>query len=224
MVPAQLWLVKIITKLIQCSAKLLQNGNLNAMAQASKKTVSRRSGLSGLITSGSVKRVSRAAEGQSSAAAKTSRGRLKSRVRSDEQLELISIREQVGLSQTQFALALGVNRSRIVNMENGRILRIPDDVLQMAREMLNDEGRLKRVERLREANMADLLDEWLERLGLRSGGFKPHDEALADLLQLHVNTIYRWRKGISRPDLEVLLQIDRLVEELAIRIRAFLDR
>lgn len=142
-----------------------------------------------------------------------SRGR---RIRSDEQRELISIRERIGLSQAAFATALGVNRDRIVNIENGRVLNIPDDVLAAAREMLNDPARLERIERLRKAHMSTLVDDWMARLGLKTGGFKPHDEVAADLLQVHVNTIYRWRKNVARPDPEALLQMDRLVEILSL--------
>ena len=159
-------------------------------------------------------KASRIEAAKEKAAVAPQRPRKGRRIRSDEQLELIRIREKIGLSQAQFATALGVKRDRIVNIENGRVLYIPDEVMSGARELLHDPERLERVERLNKKNMASLVDEWMSRLGLKTGGHKPHDQIAADLLLVHSNTISRWRKGEARPDPEALLQMDRLVSML----------
>lgn len=136
-----------------------------------------------------------------------------------EQKEFAEIRQKIGLSQLRFAAALGIKRDRVVNIENGRIRNVPKDEMEAARELLVDQSRLEQVDRLTRVPMTKLLKDWSEKLGIEYEGSYQYDRTISDLLGLHPNTIYRWRIGSVRPELETLLELDRTVNIIAERIQ-----
>ncbi len=138
----------------------------------------------------------------------------KRRIRSPEQRELLEIRDKMGLSQASFAAAIGISRDKLVNIENGRILNIEDEIMEPARELVEDPERLNAVERLKTADMNDLVNEWWGKLGLPLDDPESDKEG-ADLIGVHANSVYRWRKGMARPDPETLMRFDRLVDRLS---------
>ncbi|WP_231364084.1 DNA-binding transcriptional regulator [Thioalkalivibrio sp. ALMg11] len=142
----------------------------------------------------------------------------KRRIRSPEQRELLAIRDKMGLSQASFAAAIGISRDKLVNIENGRILNIEDEIMQPARELIEDPERLNAVERLKTANMNDLVNEWWTKLGLPLDDPESDKEG-ADLIGVHANSVYRWRKGMARPDPETLMRFDRLTERLSKQLK-----
>lgn len=134
------------------------------------------------------------------------------RIRSEDQQEMIRIRKKLGFSQQQFATALAVNRDRIVNIENGRVAKVPKEMLRNAKQLLDDPEYLAQVERLRNTDMDKLLSIWWERLGIPNDGSMKSDRMGAQVLGVHINSIYRWRRGEVRPDMESLIRMEAAVE------------
>jgi len=145
--------------------------------------------------------------------------RSKKKRMTSEQKEFAEIRQKIGLSQLRFAAALGIKRDRVVNIENGRIQHIPNDEMEAARELLVDQSRLEQVDRFTQIPMARLLKNWSDKLGIEYESSYHYDRTISDLLGLHPNTIYHWRRGSVRPELETLLELDRTVNVIAEKIQ-----
>lgn len=126
-----------------------------------------------------------------------------------EAWELLSIRHSLGLTQADFALACGVDREKIVNIENGRVRTVPPELLATARR-LHDEEREARVvplADLRRLSMPEILNRWWQLLGIED------DQEGAILLGASAFTIRRWREGEGRPSDSDLLRYELIVRK-----------
>lgn len=130
---------------------------------------------------------------------------------SEEARELINIRKSLGMIQADFALAIGLEKDKIVNMENGRIRNIPPQVLDEARKIFNGEydDRVKPLEKLQNLSMPMILDHWWSMMGVDD------DSEGAILLGICALTVERWRKSPSRPSARDLLRYDLIARKIA---------
>ena len=129
--------------------------------------------------------------------------------------ELISIRHQLAMTQTEYALALGMPRDRLVNIENGRTKSVAKDVMNAARKLLQTEqrSRLQPLEMFRYLPMSQIVDRWWAMMDIKS------DEQGAEVLGLTPYTIERWRDMLARPSDSDLLRYERLVNWICERER-----
>lgn len=126
---------------------------------------------------------------------------------SQEQQELVDIKNTLGLRHQDFAIMLDIGLPRLSSYTYGRTASVPADVMKTARQLLAENRRMSMQIREKFARpMSEILDEWAEKLGTRS------DTQLAALLGVVSMTINRWKKNETRPDLSALNRYDRIVE------------
>jgi DNA-binding transcriptional regulator YiaG len=103
-----------------------------------------------------------------------------------EQQELIDIRKQCGLSQAQFAEALGIGFPRLSSYEHGRTDSIPDWIMQSAHGLAETHGTAQDAAQQRYAglDMPEIVAIWAKRMDV------PYDDnqRLAALLGTSVPT------------------------------------
>ncbi|MBK6744201.1 MAG: helix-turn-helix transcriptional regulator [Hydrogenophilales bacterium] len=133
-----------------------------------------------------------------------------------EQQELIAIRRQCGLSQDQFAEALGIGFPRLSSYEHGRTDSIPDWIMQAARSLAETQGASQDAAQQRYANleMPEILAGWAKRLDV------PYDNnrRLAAMLGTTVPTLTRWKNCLTRPRLQSLLFHEQMVEQACAKL------
>jgi DNA-binding transcriptional regulator YiaG len=131
----------------------------------------------------------------------------------DSAKEMLSIRNQLGMSQPDFAISLGESRDKIINIENGRLIRVPLELLNRAREMIESEQTL-RVEPLKHLEampMPALVDRWKTMIGAED------DKETAILLGTTLTTIERWKTGGVRPASNSLLRYELIAKRVQMR-------
>lgn len=129
--------------------------------------------------------------------------------------ELVGIRHQLAMTQTEYALALGMPRDRLVNLENGRTKSVSKDLINTARKLLQTEqrSRLEPLEMFRYLPMSQIVDRWWSKMDIES------DAQGAEVLGLTPYTIERWRQMLARPSDSDLLRYERLVNWICERER-----
>lgn len=128
-------------------------------------------------------------------------------------LELAKIREELGMTQPDFAIALGESRDRIINIENGRVVHLPPYILEKARELHKNERdeRVSPLSFLEKFTMIELLERWKEMVG------EKEDKLFALMLGTTMTTIERWKKNSVRPKSNDLLRYELIAKKLAER-------
>jgi len=129
--------------------------------------------------------------------------------------EMVEIRNKLGMSQPDFAVALGESRDKIINIENGRLKHVPVDLLQNARELLESEQdtRVRPLAELEGLSMAQLMERWWEMMGTKD------DKEAAILLGTTMTTIDRWRNTDTRPSSGDLLRYELIAQRVKERRR-----
>lgn len=136
-----------------------------------------------------------------------------------EAREMYDIRTKLGMTQTDFAIALGEPRERIINIENGRVRRVPEKLLRYARAQL-EAGKTERVDRLKKLQatpISELLARWWQMLGAMD------DKDGAAQLGTTLMTVERWRKDNRHPNPDALLRYDRIAHRELRRREALAD-
>ena len=113
-------------------------------------------------------------------------------------LDIVKIREEFGLSQTQFANLIGIDRRTVVNWEKGRV--IPESKVMLI-EML--------VEKKRNNNTNAILDENPEKkidLTREIGELKDHIKTLKSLVdeKTTISELYKNENLRLKEELETL--------------------
>jgi len=133
-------------------------------------------------------------------------------------MELKSIREEMHLSIEAFANLLGVKKPMMTTYIYGHLYP-PDRILEEARLLrLNQSTEIRELaSRFEGVPMAQIIDGWLEMLGLLSAGRAqaPADAKLGELLRLSRVTIWRWRHEKMRPELRDIAAFDALIRKRA---------
>lgn len=133
-----------------------------------------------------------------------------------EQQELIAIRKQCGLSQAQFAEALGIGFPRLSSYEHGRTDSIPEWIMLAARGLAETQGKSQEAARQHYAGLdiPEILAIWAERLDV------PYDDnrRLAAMLGTTVPTLTRWKNRLSRPSIQSLLFHEQMVEQACTKL------
>jgi transcriptional regulator with XRE-family HTH domain len=147
--------------------------------------------------------------------------------------KLRSIRDDMNLRTEDLAQMIGATPSALSSYMYGRVTEIPPQVARRAAAIYADFcGRLDtRSQYLSSASMPEIVQEWMLRLteSQDSGGAEPDAERklmrqIADLLEVHYTTVWRWRQTPKadgplpmRPSLRKLrLYDDRLVAASAV--------
>lgn len=127
-----------------------------------------------------------------------------------EAIELAKIREDLGMSQPDFAIALGESRDRIINIENGRVVRVPKNLLDKARVLYSKEKeeRVSPLTFLESFTMEDLLNRWKNMVN------EQDDKMFALILGTTLTTIDRWRKNMVRPKGNDLLRYELIAKKI----------
>jgi DNA-binding transcriptional regulator YiaG len=133
---------------------------------------------------------------------------------SQDQLELVTIKEELGVRHQDYAVMLGIGVHRLSSYTYGRTASVPHDVMHRARQLRieNSKFRAATVARFSKP-MADILADWSTQLGSQS------NDEIAQYIGVTAMTVYRWKKNESRPDLTALCRYDRIIMKIAERMR-----
>ncbi|WP_213382122.1 hypothetical protein [Allochromatium tepidum] len=139
------------------------------------------------------------------------RGSYSTKNLSERALELVKIRKKLGMTQADFAMSIGLEKDKIVNIENGRVRNIPDEILDEARKVMEGAyyGRVKPLADLQNLSMPEILDRWWAMMGV------DNDEEGAILLGVCGLTVERWRTQPSRPAARDILRYDLIARKIA---------
>lgn len=124
--------------------------------------------------------------------------------------EMLSIRQHLGMSQPDFAIALGETRDKIVNIENGRLIKVAPALLARARALLTaeQEGRVTILDEIRLLTMDQLIDRWKDMVG------EEDDRLAAVLLGTTSSTFIRWRNTGVRPISSDILRYEHIAKKI----------
>lgn len=138
---------------------------------------------------------------------------------SPEQEELIEIRKRCGMSQAEFAEAVGIGMPRLSSYEHGRTGGIPEWIMQAARA-LGETHESDQAARFTDLDMPTLLAQWAKRLDV------PYEDnrRLAALLGTTVPSLTRWKNGLTRPRLQSLLFHEQMVEQACAKLSKQAER
>ena len=133
-------------------------------------------------------------------------------------MEIKAIREEMHLSIEAFAELLGVKKPMMTAYIYGHLYP-PERILTEARLLQRNQSAEIRelASRFEGVPMAQIIDCWLEVLGLLSAGRAqaPADAKLGELLRLSRVTIWRWRHEKMRPELRDIAAFDALIRKRA---------
>lgn len=133
---------------------------------------------------------------------------------SPDQEELVNIRSELELSQHVFAEKLEISKSRLVSYEQGRTAGVPKDIMDEARALLKNGGRVK-ADRYANMDMPKIIAEWAKDLNV------DHDDdvKLSNYLDVSPEAISRWKNLEARPEPMMLKQYREIVRDLKNRIK-----
>jgi hypothetical protein len=134
-------------------------------------------------------------------------------VLSEDQAELVSIGEQMGVRNQDFAVLLGIGLPRLSSYIYGRTASVSKDVMTKARQLLEEHKTSNSVRASKfDKPMSEILKDWEERLGTTE------NIGLASLIGVTTMTIHRWKKNENKPDPTALTRYDHIVSTLAARL------
>lgn len=143
-------------------------------------------------------------------------GESSNRTPSPDHLELIKIREDIGMTIENFAQALSINEPRLASYIYIRTDTVPEEVMAAARELHRQhmERYEAQKQRFESKSMEQIVDEWLQLLRIE----KDPDEYWMEVLASHVlpvtaTTVRRWLKQIYRPPLRKIAAYDNEVQD-----------
>lgn len=129
--------------------------------------------------------------------------------------ELRDIRIKLDMTQSEFALAIGMKLPTLVAYEHGRTNKVPAKWLENARELLGaNKEKLAWRKKFDGVPMLKIIERWAKRLGVASDDLG----ALAALTGTTTSTISRWRNGHVRPSPSELAAYEQMVEINAVRL------
>ena len=128
--------------------------------------------------------------------------------------ELVAIRDELGLSNADYAAALGVIGPTLSSYMYGRVREIPSDVIDNARQMLKaaNPASLERRRWVEGATMSEVLLSWVKMLNLGHLPANEQDKAVAQVLGCNTTTVWRWRQNTSKPLLNTIMVYEGVVK------------
>jgi DNA-binding transcriptional regulator YiaG len=132
---------------------------------------------------------------------------------SDDQRELVEIIEGLGIHNQDFAAALGIGLPRLSSYIYGRTASVPDTVMQMARELRDEDPQAKAKRDRFKKPMSQILNQWQKQLEV------DNDPELAQCLGVTKMTIFRWRNDQTKPDQTALVRYEQMVHRFAERMK-----
>lgn len=131
--------------------------------------------------------------------------------------ELVDIRDELGLSNADYAAALGVIAPTLSSYMYGRVRDIPSDVIDNARQMLKaaNPASLERRRWVEKSTMSEVLQSWVKMLDLGKLPANEQDKAVAQVLGCNTTTVWRWRQNTSKPLLNTIMVYEGVVKRHA---------
>ncbi|MEC4723465.1 hypothetical protein RY831_30445 [Noviherbaspirillum sp. CPCC 100848] len=132
---------------------------------------------------------------------------------SRHQQELVEIKAKLGVRHQDFAVMLGIGLPRLSSYTYGRTATVPEDVMDLARELLNENGKSNAMAAAKfDKPMSEILADWSKLLGTTS------NDEIAGYIGVSGMTIHRWKNNETKPDLTALGRYDRIVTKTASHI------
>jgi DNA-binding transcriptional regulator YiaG len=143
-------------------------------------------------------------------------GRRKGQTRtilSTDQQELVSIGEEMGVRNQDYAVLLGIGLPRLSSYIYGRTASVSKEVMAKARQLLEEHKTTNGVRANKfDKPMSDILAGWEQRLGTTE------NTGIANLIGVTTMTIHRWKKNENKPDATALTRYDHIVSTLEARM------
>ena len=134
----------------------------------------------------------------------------------EDALLLLSIRKEMGMTQADFAIALGEPKERLVNIENARVKKVPKSMLEAAKALKEDEQRVRSdpLSDIKELTMNQIINRWKEMVRAQD------DDECAVLLGTSRTAMKRWRSEANRPAVSDLLRYETVARRIRDRFQA----
>jgi hypothetical protein len=130
---------------------------------------------------------------------------------SNDQKELVQIRETLDLTLKDYAKELDIQQDRLASYVYGKTRGVPEWVMENARTLLasgeNDQKKLQG--RFANKAMSEIVEGWKKSLGA-------DNEKLALLLDVLPSSVDRWEKNETRPENRRLAEYDKKIESVAV--------
>lgn len=131
--------------------------------------------------------------------------------------ELATIKQNLGLTNQEFADRLGVGLPTLASYLYARVHTVPEDVLKTARAIhaATPQADLDIKRRMESNPMPQILDEWGALLGLTDPEENKRDGVIASHLGVNPITVWRWRTSETKPSVRVLVDYHGTITEIS---------
>ncbi len=136
----------------------------------------------------------------------TPRAPSRAHTKSAQATEIRNIRETLQFTHEEMASKLGVRMATYQSYEYGRVRTVPQDVMDRARALLDDQSYSYAREKYGSRSIQDILKEWAERMGVA-----PTVSDLARMLGINKSTTSRWLGGQVHPTPYELVRLESIV-------------
>lgn len=136
----------------------------------------------------------------------TPRAPSRAHTKSAQATEIRNIRETLQFTHEEMASKLGVRMATYQSYEYGRVRTVPQDVMDRARALLDDQSYSYAREKYGSRSIQDILKEWAERMGVA-----PTVSDLARMLGINKSTTSRWLDGQVNPTPYELVRLESIV-------------
>jgi transcriptional regulator with XRE-family HTH domain len=131
--------------------------------------------------------------------------------------ELATIKQDLGLTNQEFADRLGVGLPTLASYLYARVHTVPEDVLKTARAIhaATPAADLEIKKRMESNLMPQILDEWASLLGLTDPEDNKRDAVISSHLGVNPITVWRWRTSETKPSVRVLVDYHGVITEIS---------
>lgn len=129
--------------------------------------------------------------------------------------ELREIRQRLRLTHEEMAMRLGLKMPTYQSYEYARVKAVPEDVMERARALLDDQDYSYAAEIFKGRKMSEIVADWAKRLGLEASVSQ-----IARLLAVNKSTVSRWLTDQAMPNPYELLRYESIVNLQAKRLAA----
>lgn len=126
---------------------------------------------------------------------------------SDDQKELVRIRETLNFTLKNYAKELDIQQDRLASYIYGKTLSVPEWVMENARNLLKTEetDQKKLQDRFANKSMNELVELWKTSLNASN-------EKLAAFLDVTESTVERWERNETRPEQRRLAEYEKQIK------------
>jgi DNA-binding transcriptional regulator YiaG len=136
----------------------------------------------------------------------TPRAPSRAHTKSAQATEIRNIRETLRFTHEEMASKLGVRMATYQSYEYGRVRAVPQDVMDRARALLDDQSYSYAREKYGSRSIQDILKEWAARMSV-----DPTVSDLARMLGINKSTTSRWLDGQVDPTPYELVRLESIV-------------